>query len=212
MPVVGIGLPRVAPDWAVIHAAQLAVSDRQAALLICLAVQQRLVAPARLLAAWQTVRRSPRRALIDAVIRDVCDGVHSLGELDFARMCRRHGLPRPSHQVVRSLPGGRIYLDVEWEDIGLVVEIDGGQHALALNPVDDALRQNEVPLTRRAVLRIPVVGCALRRSASWIRSSGGSRRCGPIERATPPRWPADAKRTGRGRPDLATRAPRDRGQ
>lgn len=161
MPVVGIGLPRVTPDWAVIHAAQLAVSDRQAALLICLAVQQRLVAPARLFAAWQTVRRSPRRALIDAVIRDVCDGVHSLGELDFARMCRRHGLPRPSHQVVRSLPGGRIYLDVEWEDIGLVVEIDGGQHALALNPVDDALRQNEVTLTRRAVLRIPVVGLRL---------------------------------------------------
>jgi len=55
--------------------------------------------------------------------------------------------------VVRTGPGGRVYLDVAWEDVGLVVEIDGGQHALALNPVDDALRQNEVTLGDDLVLR-----------------------------------------------------------
>ena len=92
---------------------------------------------------------------------DLCDGAHSLGELDFAAMCRRAGLPPPSRQVVRTGPGGRIYLDVAWEDIGLVVEIDGGHHALALNPVDDALRQNDVTLTGDVVLRIPVLGLRL---------------------------------------------------
>ena len=55
--------------------------------------------------------------------------------------------------MVRTGPGGRVYLDVAWEDVGLVVEIDGGQHALALNPVDDALRQNEVTLGDDLVLR-----------------------------------------------------------
>jgi very-short-patch-repair endonuclease len=62
---------------------------------------------------------------------------------------------------VRTGPGGRVYLDVAWEDVGLVVEIDGGQHALALNPVDDALRQNEVTLGDDLVLRIPVLGLRL---------------------------------------------------
>ena len=69
--------------------------------------------------------------------------------------------PRPSRQVLRSGPGGRVYLDVAWEDIGLVVEIDGGHHALALNPVDDALRQNEVTLREQLVLRVPVLGLRL---------------------------------------------------
>jgi len=62
---------------------------------------------------------------------------------------------------VRKGRGGRVYLDVAWEDIGLVVEIDGGHHSLALNPVDDALRQNEVTLSGDVVLRIPVLGLRL---------------------------------------------------
>ena len=77
---------------------------------------------------------------------------------------------------MRTGPGGRVYLDVAWEDIGLVVEIDGGHHALALNPVDDALRQNEVTLGADMVLRIPVLGLRLTPgSRSWPRS------CAPID-------------------------------
>ncbi|HET7800216.1 MAG TPA: hypothetical protein VFL38_07330 [Humibacillus xanthopallidus] len=161
LPLMGVGIPRVRPELAVIHAAQWARSDRQAALVLCLALQQRLVPPAALLSAWQGVTRSARRALIDSVVRDVCDGAQSLGELDFAAQCRRRGLPVPSRQAVRVLPNGRIYLDVAWDEIGLVVEIDGGHHALALNPVDDALRQNEVVLGSERVLRIPVLGLRL---------------------------------------------------
>ncbi|MCA1780653.1 MAG: endonuclease domain-containing protein [Intrasporangiaceae bacterium] len=94
-------------------------------------------------------------------MRDLCEGVQSLGELDFALLCRSRGLPPPSRQVVRQLPSGRIYLDVAWEDLGLVVEIDGGHHALALHPVDDALRQNAVTIEGALVLRIPVLGLRL---------------------------------------------------
>jgi hypothetical protein len=160
-PTAGAGIPRARPDVATVRAAQWAGTDRTAALIICLAVQQRLVAPARLLAAWRSVRWSARRAVLDEVFEDVCDGAHSLGELDFGAHCVRAGLPRPSRQVVRRGPRGRVYLDVAWEDIGLVVEIDGGHHALALNPVDDALRQNDVALSGELVLRIPVLGLRL---------------------------------------------------
>ncbi len=160
-PVFASGVPRSRPEWATIRAAQLARTDRTAALLVCLAVQQRLVSAARLLAAGQTVDRSPRRRLLDQVIRDVCDGMHSLGELDFARLCRQYGLPEPSRQVVRTLGSGRVYLDVGWEDVGLAVEVDGGQHTWALHPVDDALRQNEVVLGGDIVVRLPVLGLRL---------------------------------------------------
>jgi very-short-patch-repair endonuclease len=63
--------------------------------------------------------------------------------------------------VVRTLPNGRVYLDVGWDEVALVVEIDGGHHALALNPVDDALRQNDVVLAGQPVLRVPVLGLRL---------------------------------------------------
>ena len=160
-PMAGAGIPRVTPVHAAIHAAQWAASDRQAALVLCLVIQQRLVRPADLMAAWDTVIRSRRRALIGAVIADLCTGAHSLGELDFAQWCRRRGLPAPTRQVVRTTPQGRIYLDVAWEDVGLVIEIDGGHHAAALAPVDDALRQNDVVIDGSTVLRIPVIGLRL---------------------------------------------------
>lgn len=162
-PLMGSGLPRTRPERALIRAAQWARSDRQAALLVCLPVQQRLVRPADVLAAWAAVTRSPRRVLIDSVIRDVCDGAHSLGELDFAKWCRAYGLPAPRKQSVRTSPSGRVYLDVEWE--GLVIEIDGGHHLAGLNPIDDALRSNEVVLDGKPVLRLPVLGLRLQPDA-----------------------------------------------
>ena len=47
---------------------------------------------------------------------------------------------------------------MRWEDIGLVVEIDGVAHTWGLAMVDDALRQNSVVMQRGTVLRIPVLG------------------------------------------------------
>ncbi|KRE41876.1 hypothetical protein [Knoellia sp. Soil729] len=158
-PTIRAGVPRVRPEQALIHAAQWARTDRQAALVICLPVQQRLVRPAAVLAAWAEVTRSPRRAFVGHVIGDVCDGAHSLGELDFTTWCRRYRIPPPRRQVVRVLPSGRAYLDAEWE--GLVVEIDGGHHLLGMNPLDDALRSNDVVIEGSRVLRLPVLGLRL---------------------------------------------------
>ena len=89
---------------------------------------------------------------------DLLDGVRSLGEAEFVRMCRRRGLPKPSRQVLRAGRNGRYYFDVLWDDWAVVVEIDGIQHAWAQNAVSDALRQNDVTLANARVLRLPLLG------------------------------------------------------
>ncbi|MEP6648326.1 MAG: hypothetical protein ABJA74_00220 [Lapillicoccus sp.] len=155
------GLPRVRPEIAAVRAAHWAASDRQAALVLVMAVQQGIVNPPRLLQAARVVRARKRRALVPLLVQDIVDGARSLGELDFASMCRRYGLPEPDRQVVRRGPRGRIYLDVRWSQIGLVVEIDGSQHRMGLAVTDDNLRQNEVTLSSDRVLRIDLMGLRL---------------------------------------------------
>lgn len=164
-PVIQAGIPRVRPEQAVIHAARWARTDREGILVLCLAVQQRRVAVDRLLAAWHSAPAGGRQQLLALAIVDICDGAHSLGELDVVTRCRARGLPDPSRQVVRRGPKGRIYLDLGWEDIGLAVEVDGGHHALGLNTVDDALRQNEVAIGDETILRVPVLGWRLEADA-----------------------------------------------
>jgi very-short-patch-repair endonuclease len=124
-------------------------------------VQQRLTTPMRLAAAQRLVRGRTRRSFIRAVVRDIAFGVQSLGELDFARLCRARGLPEPSRQEVRQTPGGRIYLDVGWDDVDLVVEIDGAQHRWGLAVTKDNLRQNDITLSGDRVLRIDIIGLRL---------------------------------------------------
>jgi len=161
----GTGLPRTGVELAAVRAAHWAVSDRQAALLLCLVVQQRLTTGARLLAAAQTAPGRRRRAFVRQVALDVSDGAHSLGELDFARLCRRYGIPAPERQVVRTTPAGRVYLDVRWAGSRLVVEIDGAGHRVGLAVTHDNLRQNDIVLGDDRVLRIDLVGMRLFESA-----------------------------------------------
>jgi very-short-patch-repair endonuclease len=152
------GPPRSRNETAAIRGALWARSDRQAALVLTMAVQQGLVQAEPLGVELLRVRRDRRRVLVNAVLLDLVGGVRSLGELDFAGECRRRGLPEPSRQVVRRGRDGRYYLDVVWEGWRLVVEIDGIHHLWAENVVDDALRQNAVTLTDARVLRLPLLG------------------------------------------------------
>ena len=159
------GIPRVRPAEAAVRGASWAASDRQAALLLALVVQQRVVTAGQLLAAASAVPVRRRRSLIPLLAADIAGGAQSLGELDFAVLCRRHGLPTPDLQVVRTTPTGRIYLDVCWSDVGLVVEIDGSGHRSGLAVMDDNLRQNTVVLGGETVLRIDLVGLRLQPDA-----------------------------------------------
>jgi hypothetical protein len=155
---VGSGLPRTRVEVAALRGAAWARSDRQAALILCMVVQQRLTTGRRLLDALPAVRNRGRRPFVRQVLRDIADGAQSLGELDFAELCRRHGIPEPDRQVLRRTARGRIYLDVRWKGSRFVVEIDGAGHRVGLAVTDDNLRQNEVTLGDDRVLRIDLVG------------------------------------------------------
>ena len=155
------GPPRTRPAVAALRAASWAVSDRQAALVLLMTVQQRLATPQHLLEVSAQMPGRRRRGFVRRVLLDAADGVQSLGELDFARMCRARGLPEASRQVVRRGPRGRIYLDVRWEGSRLVVEIDGAQHREGLNVTADNLSRNAVTLQNDRVLRIDLIGLRL---------------------------------------------------
>jgi very-short-patch-repair endonuclease len=152
------GVPRTTPSVAAIRAALWARSDRQAALVLAMVAQQRLATPSALADAALLVKRDRRRRLVQSVVVDLLGGAESLGEIDVAHECRRRGLPEPSRQVLRRDGSQRYYLDVYWDDWGVVLEIDGIHHAWAQNIVGDALRQNAVTLTGATVLRLPLLG------------------------------------------------------
>ena len=159
--VMPVGLPRTTPAVAAIRAAHWAASDRQAATILAMPVQQRLVTGKQLLEAARVVRGRTRRALIRQLVADVADGAQSLGELDFAAACRRRGLPVPSRQVLRRGPKGRVYLDVYFDDYGFAVEIDGAGHLQGLVQLDDNLRDNQLVIDGDRVLRINLVALRL---------------------------------------------------
>ena len=173
--VMNSGIPRVRPQVAAVRAALWARTDRQAALILVIAVQQRLSTARRLQWELRRIGRHPRRRLLVQVLADIADGAQALGELDFAALCRQYRLPKPSRQVLRRGTRGQIYLDVYFDDYGLVVEVDGIQHAIGLNQVDDALRQNEVSLGAETVLRIPLLGLRLQAADFMAQLSRGLR-------------------------------------
>lgn len=154
----GSGAPRARVEVASVRAALWARSDKQAALVLTMVVQQGLTTAEALGREMLRVRKDKRRALLHAVVLDLLEGAASLGEAEFSRECRRRGLPEPSRQSLRRTSRGACYLDVEWEGWRVVVEIDGIQHSWASNVVADALRHNEVTLDRTTVLRLPLLG------------------------------------------------------
>ncbi|EWT00191.1 hypothetical protein N865_17775 [Intrasporangium oryzae NRRL B-24470] len=80
--VIRAGVPRVRPAVAAIRAAHWAASDRQAALILVLTVQQRLATPAALEDVSKVVRGRRRRALVQRVLRHLRHGAQTLGEVE----------------------------------------------------------------------------------------------------------------------------------
>jgi len=155
---VEVGIPRTRPAVAAVRAGLWARSDKQASLVLTMAVQQGVVRVEDLAQELLRIRRAPRRLLLHAVVNDLLDGARSLGELDVASELRRRGLPVPERQVLRKDSRGRYYLDLYWRRFRLVVEIDGIHHTWAENVVGDALRQNSLALAGDTVLRLPLLG------------------------------------------------------
>ncbi len=154
-------IPRMKPAVAAVHAAIWARSDRQAALYVIAAAQQRLFTPAEFAEEVAKVRRDRRRRLLRSLCRDIAGGIESVGEQDFDRLCRGRGFPEPTRQRIRKTPSGNVRLDVDFDPFGLTVEIDGLQHLDPRAWIGDALKQNLVTLEGRRVLRIPSLALRL---------------------------------------------------
>jgi len=138
-------------------------TDREAALVLTMTVQQELCTAEDIGEALLAVRRDRRRGLIAGVVLEMIGGVQSLGELDVIRECRRRGLPEPTKQVLRRGRNGTYYLDFYWEEWNLVVEVDGIQHSWVSQIVGDAIRQNDLVLQGARVLRLPLFGMRVAR-------------------------------------------------
>jgi hypothetical protein len=104
-------------------------------------VQQRLVSEKDLRDVVRLFPTLPRRALILETIGDVGGGAHSLPELDWNHGIRRAGLPAPSRQRKVRHAHGHYYLDADFDEWLVTVEINGVQHLTAMSrDVDDERR------------------------------------------------------------------------
>ena len=148
--------PRTTAARSLVDAAQWAASDDRARALVAAGFQQRLVSFDAVAEVLERMPRAHRRALIREAGLDAAGGAHSLPEAGFLRLCRRGRLPRPTSQTRRRDAAGRWrYLDVYFEEWGLHVEIDGGQHMEVRQWWADMRRQNELWIPGERVLRFP---------------------------------------------------------
>jgi len=152
----------------IVDAASWASTDLRCQAIIASAVQQGLVTASALHVVAAPRTKLSRHALITETIRDVGGGSLSEYEVLFIRMCRKYGLPTPTRQRRRKDAAGRWrYLDVDFDEYQLVVEVDGQQHMEALAWWEDMMRNNEVVVDeQKALLRF--AGFALRHQCEFV--------------------------------------------
>ncbi|MEU8043838.1 hypothetical protein AB0B71_06790 [Micromonospora echinofusca] len=148
--------PRTTTARALVDAAGWAHTVDQAQAALAAGCQQRRVTPAELSAVLDALPRARRRALIRQTVADIAGGAEALSEIDFVRLCRRHGLPAPHLQQRRADASGRTrWLDAYWREWGLHVEIDGAHHMDVRHWAADMRRQNDVWTSGDRILRFP---------------------------------------------------------
>lgn len=138
--------PRTRRPRSVVDAASERVPERRARVIVLAAVQQRFTRPPDL---WDALsrrgRRRNRRIIVESII-DATGGIESLPELEFETIRRRLRLPKPARQRVVRRNDGRCYLDNDWPDFGVRVEIHGIPHSEIQNWDNDLLRQNDLSI------------------------------------------------------------------
>lgn len=153
----GRGVPRCRLEPAVLLFAAAERSERTAQGVLAAVVQQRLTHPGALLEWVDRLCPLRRAGLFRLVLDEIAGGVESLGELDVARMCRRHRIALPCRQVKRRDARGRLRrTDCEWQlsdGRTLVLEVDGGFHMDVEQWEDDLARQRALSATDRLAVR-----------------------------------------------------------
>ncbi|UYM07553.1 PDDEXK family nuclease [Solicola gregarius] len=135
---------RTRPARSALNEAAWSRPPRLARALILSVVQQGLARPDDLIARLATWPNGQHHGLIMESTLDAAGGTQSLPEGDFVRICTRQGAPPPSQQVVRRRPDGRLFVDIEWRQHDVAVEIHGIPHMRVLNWEADLMRANEI--------------------------------------------------------------------
>jgi very-short-patch-repair endonuclease len=149
-------LPVTTIERSMVDAAQWAMSDREARLVIAMSFQQAKASASATYRRLVAMKGVHRRNLIKQTVADAFGGAHSLAELDFLQLSRAAGFPEPKLQYVRrDVMGKRRYLDAYYEDYGVHVEIDGAQHLDPHSAWADMERQNRLWIKGDRVLRFP---------------------------------------------------------
>lgn len=143
---------RTRPERSLVDAASWAVSAAQARLIIIAGLQQGLSTTRMLREALTRRGRCKRRSIIVESILDAAGGIQSLPERDFREICRLLRLPKPSRQRPVRGKDGRYYLDVDWDEFGVSVEIHGIPHLEVAQWDADLDRANEVVIGDKRLL------------------------------------------------------------
>ena len=146
--------PRIRLPRAVMESASGAAirQPNRARAIVVAAVQQRLVRPADLRDFVLGRRTLPGRRLLLECCDDAEGGSHSLPELDYRRGLRRAGLPLPRQQRVMQHANGRWYLDNDFADHLVTVEINGIQHYQQMLSEHDDWRRAMLQIGGRIVV------------------------------------------------------------
>ena len=138
--------PRTRLARSLLDAASERVSPRRSRVIILAGIQQRLLRTEML---WDALSRRGkcrnRRIIVESIL-DAEGGIQSLPEHEFDLIRRRLRLPAPARQRVLRRPDGRYYLDIEWSEYRIRVEIHGIPHSYVQNWDNDLLRQNDITI------------------------------------------------------------------
>ena len=141
--------PRTSLEDTVLDIASRMGRDGDLIALLADVVSGRRTSPRRLLTALDDRARFPRRRLVEGILGEVADGVHSVLERAYRRDVEiAHDLPRARRQVMLA---GRS--DVLYEAYGVVVELDGRLGHIGSEAFRDLERDNRNMLRDLITLR-----------------------------------------------------------
>jgi hypothetical protein len=135
---------RTRTERSVVDAASWTEHDRHARAIVLASMQQGLVAARGMHEVLDRRATVLRAGLVRESVLDADGGIASLPEKDFDNLVLQAGIPRPTRQRVVRGPAGRYYLDAEWPELGVAVEIHGLPHQGVVQWSHDLFRANEV--------------------------------------------------------------------
>ena len=178
--------PRTTVEETVVDLAQAARTVDDAIGWLARACARRLTTPSRIATAIAGRRRLRWRPALCVALDDVASGCHSLLELRYLRDVERaHGLPVGCRQRRRR----STYSDVEYEEYGLNVELDGripheGDGAVRDRRRDNCRVADGLRVLRYGYADVSFNPCATAGQTGEALAAGGwtgrPRRCGPL--------------------------------